>query len=262
MKVRRYNIENSLKWFSCGQRLVKKNATAWTVTAIVVFIFSWLLLQIPILGQLMLVFVLPIIAASSLGEFHLSAAMSDESRRAARRDKNPIQLLQKDLFNRLFGIFKQGDRFVFVLLFSFVALCAALGINILEQLIAGPARLESVSILDVGFGGAMRYLTVQIITMSAYAVIIGTLLFTMPLVTLLRMGVGQALQLNLAAWLKNFVPLIAYFGVIVGAVVVGRMIMAIDSIMGLTAMFLITLFGGPLMLASAYCCFRLMYRND
>lgn len=262
MKVRRYNIENSLKWFSCGQRMVRKNMSAWSVAAIIVFGLSWLLLQIPVLGQLILVFILPIIAASSITELHLSTTISDEKMRATRRDKNAVQLLQRDLSSRLIGIFKMGDRLVIVLVIGFLCLCAALGINILEQLIAGPARLESVSILDVGFAGAVRYITVKLIILSAYAIIIGLLLYTLPLILLLRMSMPAALQLNLAAWLKNFVPLLAYFGIIISAVIVGQLVMTIDTVAGLAAMFFITVFGGPVMLASSYCSFRLMYRND
>lgn len=262
MKVRRYNIENSLKWFSCGRRMVGKNLPAWSVAAIVVFVISWLLLQIPVLGQLILVFILPVVAASCITELHLSTTISEEKARVARKGKNPLTLLQQDVTNRLIGIFKHGDRFIFVLLFGFLCLCAALGINIIEQLIAGPARLESVSILDVGFGAAVRYITVQLIILSAYGVIIGALLYTLPLVVLLRTGVASALQLNIAAWLKNFVPLLAYFGIIIAAVVIGQLVMTIDHVAGVAAMFFITVFGGPVMIASAYCSFRLMYRND
>ncbi len=262
MKVRRYNIDNSLKWFSCGRRMVGKNMSAWSITAIVVFLIAWLLLQIPVLGQLILVFILPVIAASCITELHLSTTVSEERARAARKGKNPLVLLQRDISNRLIGIFRQGDRFIIVLLFGFLCLCAALGINILEQLIAGPARLESVSILDVGFGAAVRYITVQLIILSAYGLVIAALLYTMPLVVLLRMGIAGAMQLNIAAWLKNFVPLLTYFGIIIAAVVIGQLVMTIDHVAGLAAMFFITVFGGPVMIASSYCSFRLMYRND
>ncbi|MDH5631450.1 MAG: hypothetical protein OEZ10_00500 [Gammaproteobacteria bacterium] len=262
MHVRRFNIPNSLKWFSCGQRLIRKNTPAWVITASIVFAAAWLLLQIPILGQLILVFLLPIIAASSLGEMHLAMSVSDESLRASRRNQNIITLLQRDIGYRLAGIFKQGDRFIFALAFGALALCAALGINILEQLFGGAARLESVSVFDAGFAGAVRYIAIQLITISAYAAVVGLMLFTLPLVTLQHMSIHNALSLNLAAWIKNFVPLITYFGIMVGVITIGRVVMGIDYFAGLLAMFFITVLGGPLAIASAYCCFRLMYREE
>lgn len=260
MRIRTLKTEQGIKFFSCGWRFCKKQLPVWVIASCVLVITAWLLTRIPVAGTLVFVFILPIVGASALIQIQDSLSQNKPATYTGELDpKQQIQKKFSDAGNTLYSVFSDLDRAIAVIALSTLAVVAVLLINILEQVTAGPARLDSVSIFNAGWVAALRFIGARLLSLVLYGGIITTLLYAIPLHFLNNEPIGDAVVHSIKAHLKNMTTMAIFLGITVSPFLVAAIVSSFVPYVGILLMVVFGILAFPIIACSIYCSYKLTF---
>lgn len=121
MNVRSFNIRQGLQWLGCGWRFWKKDIVLWWLVSLIYVVFAIGLTRVPIIGLLLVYFITPAFAASTM--------LAMQKMRSGKVDSGAKpQSLGTKLASSYFSIFSALDKILVIL--GLGAVCLALGMVI------------------------------------------------------------------------------------------------------------------------------------
>lgn len=258
MKIRRLKIAHTMKWFSCGLRFTKKRLGFWALASLAFVPIAWLIWIIPIAGVLILAFLLPLVLASSIG--YVDQIVARESKTEAPAIGERFKRNIKDVPTMFIAIFKRSDILMSVLALSIAALIAALLLSIADQLLGGPARTSPAGIFEVGFSAAAQLLVARTVVLVLYGLLIGAMLYAVPLVVIEHQPAQRALKYGFRAFTKNLIPGFVFLATLSAPLILAAMVAAFSAPLGTILGLVSGLIIFPLAINCCYCAFRLTFQ--
>lgn len=231
----------------------------WIMTSVLLVAGAWLLTRIPLAGMLIFVFVLPIIASSSMVVVQETAGGEAQAIRRKQALKVRLQENLKNVARCLFGSLNNIEKLTSLISFSVLTLVIVLLVNILEELIAGPARLSSIGLLDAGFLPALQFLAVRTLSLAIYGFIVVMLFYAVPLHMLGDVPVFSAISHSIRACLKNSGAFFSFLGIIAGPFLFASIVSSVSSFYGITLMMVVGVVMFPVIVCSSFCSYRLVF---
>jgi len=260
VRIRTLKTEQGIKFFSCGWRFCKKQLPVWVIASCILVTVSWLLTRIPVAGTLVFVFLLPVVAASAL--ISIQDSLSENKPVPGTSELDPKQQIQKkfsDAGNTLYGVFSDLDRTIAIIALSTLAVTAVLLINILEQLTAGPARLDSMGIFNAGWTATLRFIGARLLSLVLYSGVIAALLYSIPLHFLNKEPIGNAIVHSIKAHLKNMTTMAMSIGIAASPFLVAAMVSSFAPYIGILLMVIFGILAFPMIACSIYCAYKLTF---
>jgi len=263
LRIRFLKVGQALQWLPCGWRLWRRQLLAAFIPAAVFMLAVMLLRRLPVLGDVLLLLVLPTVYSSFLLQAKLVASTS-----AARPTKNKkidvraiLAHTARNLRQALFGAWYQSANIFPLILVGFVLVILGLVALTLLNTIGGQAVVSPYGFFELPAMQMFRLLLAHGAAALLWLVVTLLLFWALPLLVLRDVVLIEALTLNLQALRINALALTVYLLVLA----VGLVPLVALRLWSPFAGFLALWLGGALLAAlfgfSAYCSFRLVFAD-
>jgi hypothetical protein len=263
MRIRSFTRGQAVEWIKCGRRRSSRNPTFWLLISVVYTIAALAIVQIPILGEFVLILISPLVVGGAVLLMEGLTGSSHEPEPRLTRGKN---MLKSHLLQAFAGPGKlmadalaRPENLLVLLELCVIALGLALVGQILISVIAGSAVLENIQLAQMGFFQAWRLVIAAVAAVAVIFVLSTIFVYAVPLSLLgevtviggVYYGVRAAIQ-NLRAYAIFTVLLLLPLLVPVMAFIHSTAAGAVVSLLS-GALFL------PTVINSMYCGFKLTF---
>lgn len=261
--VRRFDIKKTLKWWSSGWRFFKRNPVVWTAAAFVFVLFTLTVGQIPILGEIIVLGVTPIVYASAMMLIaQLTAPAASAGEQAARlreaKKKNTGQLIG----DALIGAVKVRENIVPLLVFSaFLMVIGVVG-QIISHLIAGPVLPVLSGLLDIGSASIPRVLGAKLTLLAIHILMALVLFYSIPFLVVDNRILPRALKWGIRGALANAPSLAVLMLTFIAPLIIVSLIFPVSDIRGFAATLVIGTGLAAVFVNSCYCGFKLTFQRQ
>lgn len=261
-RIRTLTVTQGLQWLSCGLRFWSKRPLEATVPVAVFMLVAGLLRLIPVIGDVLLLLILPTVAASYLMQVHVLSAASGTPRRAPRDARALFERQIKGMRVALYGAWSKPENIFPLALIGFALVFLGVITYGLYTLVGGQGVVSPLGFYELTAMQMFRVVLAQALASVIWLSVAGLLFWTLPLFTIRDVPLFSALRLNLRALLQNIRPLAVYL-VILASGFLPAAILSIESrpagylLLWLSGTVIVCLFG-----FSAYCSFRLVFAEQ
>jgi len=255
-RIRPFTAAQATQWAASGWRMWRRRPLAITGPVAVFVLFAMLLRLIPVIGDVVLLLLLPSVLASCLIEIHILAQTA--GRRPGRRKVTFAERLT-DLQRVLFGAWKKPENIFPLALIGFVlvvigligyALLAAVG----GQAVVSPYGFFEFTPLQMG-----QFLLAYGLAALLWLGVAAVLLWTMPLFAIHDLALVAALALGWRGLRHNGAAAAVLLAGLAIVLLPAAMLKLWSPFAGGVALWLCATLATVLMLFSAYCSFRLVF---
>jgi len=251
MNVRSFNIRQGMQWLSCGWRFWKKDLALWWLLGLIYVVIVIVLTRIPIIGMLLVYFVMPILGASSILAMQKMRAGNIEA------SAKP-QTLGARLAAALFSVFSEIDKILVIIGLGTVCLALGMVIQVVGQAIGGSALLSPSGLLELGAEAATRVISAQLVMDALISLIVIILALAIPLY-MSGKNIGDSITGAMTGLARNIVPIIVFSAVILAPIFAIALLMQVTFFIGASLALLISSALIALYLNSIYCISKLMF---
>jgi hypothetical protein len=253
-RIRHFTARQAMQWFSCGWRMWRRQPLAATVP-LAVFVPAALLLRwIPVIGDVILLLLLPSVVASVLVHLHLIAQTSGRWRRP-RSFKSWLVFLRQALF----GAWGKSANVYSLILIGFVLVVIGLLGYALVNAVGGQAVVSPYGFLELTAVQMGRFLLAYCLVTVLWLVITAVLLWTVPLLIIRDLALFEAFWLALRG-LRHNGAAVATLLLVSAAVLWPAVPLKLWSpLAAVLAWWLATTLAALLLMCSDYCSFRLVF---
>ena len=267
MSIRRFTVREALRWIGCGWRIWKRNLLFWWAVATTYILIAFALTRVPWLGSTILLMLSPIIAAGVLST--VSQQLSPPKNRPrsvryllkrARSGPEKLLVLARPLVRALFGSFTDEKR---IMPLMGIGLGTALIGGLVELLglnMTGAFYRASETVTDLGFFQGLRLAFAYLIMFTTYLVLTTVYVYLISLYVIDDRPLFAAAQASFKACIPNAIPCLVYVGTLVLPVLLAGLLIDVYLMSGLALLLVVGSVALPLLITSAYCTSRLMYR--
>ena len=251
MNIRSFNVRQGLQWLGCGWRFWKKDLALWWLVSLIYVAIAILLTRVPVIGLLLVYFITPILAASSL--------LAMRTLRSGNSDPATLpHSLGAKLASSFFSIFNQLDKILVILGLGAISLALGMVIQIVGQAVGGPALLSPAGLLELGTEAAIRVIGAQVVMDILLTLIILILALALPLYVAGR-EVVDSLYMALSGLKKNLLPLVFFSAILLIPIFAVALAMQASFLIGAPLALVISSACIALYLNSLYCINKLMF---
>lgn len=251
MDIRSFTVRQGLQWLGCGWRFWKKDLVLWWLVSLTYVLLAIALTRVPVIGLLLVYFITPILAASSM--------LTMQKMRAGKFDpESKPHSLGTKLGLCLFSIFNELDKILVIL--GLGAICLALGIviQIVGQAIGGSALLSPVGLLEMGPEAALRVVSSYVVMDILSAFVLIVLALALPLYVAGK-EVGASLTAAISGFKTNLLPLLLFSVILLVPLFAIALAMQVSFLIGAPLALVVSSICIALFLNSIYCIFKLMF---
>lgn len=261
MEVRRFKPKQAVQFIPCGWRLWKKNLMTWWLIALVLSAATMLLVQIEVVGEVVTLFMLPLVWTGSL--LVADRLNNPEVAKAWRQTHNVKSLKALRLHcmkDMVIGGFAREHRIIELVGMAMSMIVFGIVMKILMGIVGGSGlratghfwQLSMDQFIGVLAAYGILYLVLYFMLMAFF--------YGIPLFIIRDEDLIPSLKDGLAASLKNFIPITTYLLAFFGPLI----LLIAFSGLAKFAFFIIFIFAGsilwPLFINSQYCAYRLSIR--
>lgn len=251
MNVRSFNVRQGLQWLGCGWRFWKKDLVLWWLVSLLYVVFAIVLTRVPVIGLLLVYFITPVFAASSM--------LTMQKMRAGNiAPEAKPQSLGAKLASSYFSIFSELDKILVVLVLGVICLALGMVIQMVGQAVGGSALLSPDGLLDMGAEAALRVIGTHVIMDILLTFVIVTLALALPLYVSGK-EVSDSLTAAMSGLKTNLLPLLLFSAVLLIPIFSIALTMQASFLIGAPLVLLISSACIALYLNSVYCIFKLMF---
>ena len=263
LRIRSFQPGQVTQWLACGWRLWRRRPPLEALLPTAVFALAVLVLRaIPVLGDIVLLMLLPSVLASYALHVHL-IALTGTAPRAVRSGGAPAyERWVRELHQALFGVWSKTENIFPLILVGLVLVVFGLVIHVLFSQVAGQAAVspygffelspEQMTRLMLGYGlAALLWIGVMVL-----------LLWTLPLFALRDMVLLDAVAWNVRAFFSNAVAVLLLLLVLAAGLVPAMLLKPWSLIGQVVALWLSLTLLAALFVCSAYCSYRLVFAAD
>ena len=260
-RIRTLTVTQGLQWLSCGLRFWSKHPLEGTVPVAVFMFVAGLLRLVPVFGDVLLLLILPTVAASYLIHVNILSAVS-----ARRRPPDDMRVQferqMKGIRAALFGAWSKPENIFPLALMGFVLVFVGVLIYALYTLVGGQGVVSPLGFYELTATQMLRVFVARALAVLIWLSVAGMLFWTLPLFTIRDVPLFNALRLNLRTVRHNIRPLAVYLLILAS----GFLPAAIISIESRLAGYLLLWLSGTVIVClfgfSAYCSFRLVFAEQ
>lgn len=264
LRIRSFNVAQALQWFTCGLRLWRRRPREATVPVAVFALLVLALRAIPVLGDVLLLLILPSVVTSYLIHVHVLANTRPGPRPAAKPKtagkSAALQLLQ-DQRQALLGAWNNTANIFPLVLVGLLLVVFGLIAYALFNAVGGQAVVSPYGFFELTIVQMLRFVLAYAVAALFWLGVAMLLLWTLPLFAIRDVALVEALGLNLKALTRNVAGVAVYMLLLAAFLLPPAIVKAFSWIGGLATLWLcVTL----LVLAagfSGYCSFRLVFAD-
>jgi len=253
VKYRKHTFQQLWKWPSCGWRFFNKHPLLWLVTALCFMLVAMTIGMIPIIGEVLVMFIAPTVLASSL----LWLASPDKQKR--RRKKSKSNNFLSRLENTLYGAMKVQENIVPLLILGAFLAVSTIIIQIIGHLIAGPMFPSLAAVTDLSLALAARVVLAKFAVLSLYYFIGMWVLYAVPMIILDDIMLPTAVMKSFRGILVNSLGLFALYLATLTPLMIWSFLFSTASLIGFAGFLLIGTALLPVVINSVYCGYKLTY---
>lgn len=260
MEIRKFKTKQAVQWINCGWRLSKKRLMTWLMTAFLLTFAALALNLIPVIGEIVIIFLLPIIICSSIvvtDRFNNpDAAKSDTGEKRTRGFAANLRYA-KDM---LFCAFAKEDRILGMMGMAAGMMVFGIVVKIIMQIVGGSAinaQAHFWQLTGSQFGSLLAANTVAYILILFLAM---AFFYALPLFMLRDYDIRAAIKLSLKASFGNFIPFTTYMIVLASPLIIAMIVASISKLIGFGVLLVVGTIVWSLFINSMYCSYRLSLR--
>lgn len=265
LSCRRFTVRQALQWITYGWRIWKKNLFFWWMLGIIYVLFAFTATRIPFLGTFFVLLLTPVMAAGVLSTVRqqLTRGGLRSTRYLLRRAKSlkeKLLVLVGRPAQALFKGFTDDDKMLTLMGVGFGTAFVGVLAQLLTLNIGGAFYVTSGTLSNIGFFQGVRLMIAYGGMFVMYLALVAIYIYFLSLFILDKKPLGVALFASLRAFTQNAVPCLAYSATLVlplllmGLVAKAYPVICFFGLLGAGSIAL------PLLINSAYCTSRLMYR--
>lgn len=260
-RIRPFQAAHALQWFSCGWRLWRRRPVEMLVPAAVFALAALLLHAIPVIGDVVLLLVLPTVATSYLIQADILARTGNTH--APKRGAARAALVHglHELRQTLFGGWNDARNVFPLLLVGFVLVALGLIAHALFAAVGGQAVVSPYGFFELSAGQQLRLLLAYGLTALFWLAVVALLQWTLPLFAIRDVALAGALLLNLRALVRNGAPALLYLLLPAAAFLSAAVLSLWSPLAGVVVLWLCTTAAATLFGVGGYCSFRLMFAD-
>lgn len=205
-RIRTFQAGQAVQWLACGWRLWRRRPLEASAPAAAFALAALLLRALPIIGDVLLLLVLPTALASYAVHVHAlahTAAGKTPKMAARRRGRAALDYWLHRLRQALFGAWSNSHNVFPLLLLGVVLVVIGLLVYSLLFAIGGQAVVSPYGFYELGFDQMARFLLAYAIAGASWLGVAALLLWVLPLFALRDVPLVDAFLLNLQALARN-----------------------------------------------------------
>lgn len=264
LRIRSFNVGQALQWFSCGLRLWRRRPLEASVPAAVFALLALALRVIPVLGDVLLLLILPSVVTSYLVHVHVLAHTKAGPHPAVKKTGGVpgAQRWLRELRQALLGAWNNTQNIFPLILLGLVLVVLGLAAYALFNAVGGQGAVSPYGFFELTVVQMLRLLLAYALAALFWLVVAALLLWTLPLFAIRDVALVEALGLNLRALLRSAAGVAVYLLVLAVLLLPPAIVKPWSTLASLAVLWLsVTL----LALAagfSGYCSFRLVFAES
>ena len=261
-RIRTLTIAQGIQWLSCGLRFWSKRPIEGTVPVAVFMLVAGVVRLLPVFGDVLLLLILPTIAASYLIHVHELTAATGAPREASGAARGRFEHGLKGIRTALFGAWSKQENIFPLALIGFVLVLMGVMTYAIYTLVGGQGVVSPLGFYELTVTQMLRVVVAHAVASTIWLLVASLSFWALPLFTIRDVALFSALRLNLQALRRNAKPLAVYL-VILASGFLPAAILGIEShlagyfLLWLSGTVIVCLFG-----FSAYCSFRLVFAEQ
>jgi hypothetical protein len=255
-RIRPFTTGQASRWVSSGWRLWRRRPLAVTGPVAVFVLFAMLLRLIPVIGDVVLLLLLPSVMASYLIEIHI---LTQTAGGRAGRGKITWRQYLTDLQRVLFGAWNKPENIFPLVIIGFVLVVIGLIAYALLAGVGGQVVVSPYGFFELTPPQMGQLLLAYGLVVLLWLAIAAVLLWTLPLFAIHDVALVAALVLGLRGLRHNGAAVAVLLAVTAAMLLPAAMLRLWSPLAGAVALWLLATAASMLMVFSAYCSFRLVF---
>lgn len=260
-RIRTLTIAQGIQWLSCGLRFWSKCPIEGTAPVAVFMLVAGVIRLLPVFGDVLLLLILPTIAASYFIHVH-GLATAKSLTQSTSYAQGRFERGLKEIRTALFGALSKQENIFPLALIGFVLVLMGVITYAIYTLVGGQGVVSPLGFYELTMTQMLRVVVAHAVASAIWLLVASLLFWALPLFTIRDVALFNALRLNLQALKRNAKPLAVYL-VILASGFLPAAILGIESrsagylLLWLSGTVIVCLFG-----FSAYCSFRLVFAEQ
>jgi hypothetical protein len=255
-RIRPFTAGQATQWVSSGWRLWRRRPLAVTGPVAVFVLFSMLLRLIPVIGDVVLLLLLPSVMASYLIEIHILAQTAGGR---SGRGKITLERYLADLQRVLFGAWNKPENIFPLVVIGFVLVVIGLVAYALLAAVGGQVVVSPYGFFELTPSQMGRLLLAYGLVVLLWLAIAAVLLWTLPLFAIHDVPLVAAFGQGLRGLRHNGAAVAVLMPGLAAVLLPAAMLKLWSPLAGVVATWLFATAASMLMMFTAYCSFRLVF---
>lgn len=253
-RIRTFTARQAMQWFSCGWRMWRRQPLAATIPLAVIVPVALLLRWIPVLGDVILLLLLPSMVASVLVQVHIQS-------QTAGRWRRPKSLASWLVFLRqaLFGAWGKSANVYSLILIGFVLVVFGLLSYAMVSAVGGQAVVSPYGFLELTPIQMGRFVLAYSLAVVLWLAVMAVLMWAVPLLIIRDLALFEALRLALRGLRHNASAAATLLLVSTAALLPAVPLKLWSPLVAILAWWPATTLAALLLVFSDYCSFRLVF---
>jgi hypothetical protein len=258
IRIRRFGPAQVFQWLSCGWRLLRRRPLPALRPSAAFALLALLLVNIPVVGTVLLLLLLPTILASFIVHAHLGTLPGGSTRNDSG-GAPPYVRWGRELRHALFGASSKTVNLFSLAFVGIAMVLLGLVFLVLFRTIGGQSALGAPTFFELTTGQMIRVVLAYVFITPLWAVVSGMLLWSLPLLILRDLELRDALQWGLRGFVRNRGAAIVFPLLFAACLWPGLLVKLWVPVLSPLVQWLLLTVASALFGYSAYCSYRLVY---
>lgn len=262
LRIRPFRAGQALQWFTCGWRLWRRRPLELLVPAAVFALAALVLREIPVLGDVLLLLMLPSVTTSYLIQVDIVARTGSAPRPKVGKGRASLDSWLRALRQALFGAWADTRNVFPLLLVGFALVVLGLVALALFTAIGGQAVVSPYGFFDLAADQMLRLLLAYGAIGLFWLAVVALLQWTVPLFAIRDLTLVDALWLNLQALVRNGAAALVFLLLVAAVFLPGAILKLWSPLASIAALWVCTIVVTMMFGVGGYCSFRLMFADE
>lgn len=261
IRIRSFRAGQALQWLSCGWRLSRRRLPEAVAPAAAFVLLALTLRFIPVLGDVLLLLILPTVVTSYLIHADVLARTSGAPRARIAKGSPKLERWLRELRVALFGAWSNAQNVFPLILAGLILVIFGLIALALFTAVGGQAVVSPYGFFELTGMQMVRLLLAYAATVLFWVAVTMLLLWTLPLFAIRDIALVGALGLNLKAMLRNGAAVGVFLLLLAVALLPAALVRPYSAAGALLVLWLCATAAAVAFGFGGYCSFRLVFAD-